>query len=284
MPRLGAHLSTAGSWHRALEAARQLGCEAVQIFLQAPGRWAPPPENPEAVALFCRSVSATNLHGAVFAHAPYLVNLASQDPEVAQQSVALVVASLLLGARLGLAGVVVHPGSAGRGSREQAVARVRQRLAEILARSPAGISLLLENTAGAGGLLGARMDELQALGEGCWREQGRLGLCLDTAHLWAAGYDLRNGGWEQALAELAAMGLSSLVSLVHCNDTPVALGSRRDRHAPPGEGQLGEAFFVELLQDPFMASLPCVMEIPPGPKNRGVKQALARLRSWLGNR
>lgn len=229
-------------------------------------------------------MTATNLRGAAFAHAPYLVNLASEDPKLAQRSVALVADSLLLGARLGLAGVVVHPGSAGGGSRQEAVARVRQRLAEVFALAPGGTALLLENTAGAGGLLGARMGELYALGEGFWKKQKNLALCLDTAHLWAAGYDLRNGGWGQALAELAEVGLVPLLRLVHCNDTPVACGNHRDRHAPPGEGQLGEAFFAELLQDPAVADVPCIVEIPPGPKNRAVGEALLRLRGWLSKR
>lgn len=284
MPQLGAHLATAGGWYRALEAAQTLGCEAVQIFLQAPGRWAPPRKNPDAVARFYRSLCAANLRGRVFAHVPYLVNLASENPVLAQQSVALVADELLLGATMGLAGVVLHPGSAGQGHREAAIARFRERLGEVFTLAPAAPPLLLENTAGAGGLLGARMEELHALGEGFWGQQGKLGLCLDTAHLWAAGYDLRNGGWGQVLAELEALGLASLVRLVHCNDTPAALGSRRDRHASPGEGQLGAAFFAALLKDPLVADLPCIMEIPPGPKNMAVREALARLRSWLAPR
>ncbi len=284
MPRLGAHLSTAGGWHRALEAAQKLGLESLQIFLQPPGRWERPPEDPEAITLFAQMMMASKVRGAVFAHAPYLVNLAAEDPKLAQRSAALVTDLLVLGSRLGLAGVVVHPGSAGRSCKQQAVARVRKLVGEILAQVPSGAPLLLENTAGGGGLLGARVGELYALGEGFWGKAEMLGLCLDTAHLWACAYDLRHGGWEQALAELAEAGLLPRLRLVHINDTPVPLGSRRDRHAPPGEGQLGEAFFAKLLQEPSLADVPCVLEIPPGPKNGAVKEALARLRSWLPRR
>lgn len=281
MPKLGAHLATAGGWHRALEAAMDLDCQAVQIFLQPPGRWAPLPENPQAVALFREALAASGLHGAVFAHAPYLVNLASADRELGERSVALVAHQLVLAQRLGLAGVVVHPGSAGRESRQEAVARLRRRLAEVFARATVDTPLLLENTAGAGGLLGVTVKELLELAEPSWWQEGRMGLCLDTAHLWAAGYDLRREGFRQAWFELDEAGLSRALKLVHINDTPVPLGSRRDRHAAPGAGELGEGFFTELLGDPVLADVACIMEIPPGPKNQNVRQALHRLRSCL---
>lgn len=284
MPKLGAHLATAGGWHRALEAAMELGCQAVQIFLQPPGRWAPLPENPKAVALFREVLAASGLQNSVFAHAPYLVNLASQDPELAQRSVALVAHELVLARRLGLAGVVVHPGSAGRQSRRDAVARLRRRLAEVFARAAVDTPLILENTAGAGGLLGVTVGEVLQFVELSWWQEGRVGLCLDTAHLWAAGYDLRRGGFRQACLELAEAGLAWSLKLLHINDTPVPLGSHRDRHAPPGAGQLGEDFFTELLGDPALADVACIMEIPPGPKNMAVKEALARLGNWLAKR
>ncbi|MFN3413157.1 MAG: deoxyribonuclease IV, partial [Thermoanaerobaculum sp.] len=214
-------------------------------------------------------------------HAPYLVNLASADPELAQRSVALLAHELVLAQRLGLAGVVVHPGSAGRESRQEAVVRVRRRLNEVFARAAVDTPLLLENTAGAGNLLGVRVQEVLELAELSWWQVGRVGLCLDTAHLWAAGYDLQNGGFRHALRELADAGLSSSLKLVHINDTPVPLGSRRDRHAAPGTGELGEGFFMKLLGVPALTDVACIMEIPPGSANQGVREALEQLRRWL---
>lgn len=278
---MGAHLSAAGGWHRAVEAALQLGCDAVQLFLRPPGRWAGPAVTGEKIGSFRQVVVGSPLEAAVFAHAPYLVNLASEDPELARRSLETVVEELDLAARLGIAGVVLHPGSAGTGSRNAAATRLRERLEEVLARAPAGPQLLLENTAGAGGLLASRVADIVELAPRSLWERERLGVCLDTAHLWAAGYDLLAGGWHQALGELAAAGLVPALRLVHINDTPVPRGSGRDRHVPPGEGQLGERFFAELLADPALSPVACIMEIPPGPGNREVRQALGRVRRWL---
>lgn len=253
----------------------------MQLFLRPPGRWAGPVVTEDKVARFRQLAAGSPVEGAVFAHAPYLVNLASAVPALAQRSLATVVEELDLAARLGVAGVVLHPGSAGDGSTEEAEARLRDRLEEALASVPFGPLLLLENTAGSGGLLGARVSHLAHLAPRALWEQGRVGVCLDTAHLWGAGYDLLHGGWEKALAELEDAGLGSALRVVHINDTPVPLGSGRDRHVPPGEGQLGQGFFTRLLADPAMAKVACIMEIPPGPENRAVRDALARVRSWL---
>ncbi len=280
MPRLGAHLSAAGGWHRAVEAAAQLGCESVQLFLRPPGRWELPARASSQVEAFRAALASSPVAGAVFAHAPYLVNLASADPGLASRSVLLLVEELALARELGLAGVVVHPGSGGRGFRRDAAARARARLEEVLARAPSDVPLILENTAGAGGLLAARIRELRDLGEPSWWRDRRLGVCLDTAHLWAAGYDLLGGGWEDVWDELDQAELTSALMVLHINDTPEALGSGRDRHAPPGEGVLGQRFFANLLTDSRLGNVPCVMEIPPGPHNRKVEEALSRVRSW----
>lgn len=280
MPRLGAHLSAAGGWHRAVEAALQLGCDAVQLFLRPPGRWARPEVTGEKLRAFRQALAGSPVDGAVFAHAPYLVNLALEDPVLARRSLETVVEELVLAADLGLAGVVLHPGSAGTGSRIDAAARVRDRLEAVLASAPAGPRLLLENTAGGGGLLASRVSDIAHLAPRSLWEQGRLGVCLDTAHLWGAGYDLRHGGWVRALAELASAGLTSALRVIHINDTPVPLGSGKDRHAPPGEGQLGERFFAEILADPAVSGAACIMEIPPGPGNRDVRNVLERVRGW----
>ena len=180
---------------------------------------------------------------------------------------------------LGLAGVVLHPGSAGAASRVEAVARCRTAIVEVVERTRAGgARLLLEGTAGMGGQLGTTPAELAELVDPSAR--GRVGICLDSAHLWGAGYDLLAGGWDRVLDELARSWGRPAPDLLHANDTPVALGSRRDRHAPPGEGVLGAAFYRRVLADERVADVPLILEIPPGRGNELIRAALDRLRSW----
>lgn len=279
MPRLGAHLSAAGGLWRAAAAAGQLGCGALQVFLRPPGRWAQTRLAADSVERFRDAVTVTELAGACFAHAPYLLNLASADAALRQRSVDTLVEELLRGGELGLAGVVLHPGSAGAASRVEAAARCRAAIVEARGRcGGAGARLLLEGTAGMGGQLGTTPAELASLVEAAVRD--RVGVCLDSAHLWGAGYDLLAGGWDRVLDELGASWGVAAPDLLHANDSPVALDSRRDRHAPPGEGALGEGFYRRILADGRLAGTPLVLEIPPGDDNELVRAALDRLRSW----
>ncbi|MDD5562496.1 MAG: deoxyribonuclease IV [Thermoanaerobaculaceae bacterium] len=279
MPRLGAHLSAAGGSWRAVEAAAVVGCESVQLFLRPPTRWAAPAVTAAEPARFRAAAAAAGLGGVCFAHAPYLLNPASEDRVLRERSVAVLVEELRRGGALGLSGVVLHPGSAGEGDRDEAEARCRAAIAEAVGRAGADAApLLLEGTAGAGGQLGRGPAELARLVEAAGR--GRVGVCLDTAHLWGAGYDLLHGGWERVLGELAEHWGISAPHLLHGNDTTVELGSRRDRHAPPGDGRLGERFYRTLLADGRCAGTPIVLEIPPGQGNALIRRALARLRRW----
>jgi deoxyribonuclease-4 len=295
MPRLGAHLSAAGGVSRAATAAADLGCEALQVFLRAPGRWAATALPAAESARFRSAVRGSGLEGACFAHAPYLLNLASGDDGLRTRSIAVLVHELKRADRLGLAGVVLHPGSAGAGRRPEAEARCRAAIAEAVERAATRTTMLLvEGTAGAGGQLGRTPRELARLVEAGLRGTARrasgrspgphrarpVGVCLDTAHLWGAGFDLRRDGWERVLAELAQHWGDEVPHLLHGNDTNVDLGSHRDRHAPPGDGKLGERFFRRLLADERCASVPLVLEIPPGAGNTLVRAALERLRAW----
>jgi deoxyribonuclease-4 len=284
MPLLGAHLSAAGGVSRAVSAAVAVGCEALQVFLRAPGRWAAARLMQPEVARFRLAAREAGLAGACFAHAPYLLNLASADEALRARSITVLVEELERAGRLGLAGVVLHPGSAGEGSRTEAEAHCRAAITEAVERAGASAAkLLVEGTAGAGGQLGRTPEELARLVEPRLRGAGRhekVGTCLDSAHLWGAGYDLLGDGWERVLGELSEHWGRQVPHLLHGNDTEVELGSHRDRHAPPGEGRLGKAYFRRLLTDPRCTSLPVVLEIPPGDDNEIVRASLERLRSW----
>jgi deoxyribonuclease-4 len=287
VPRLGAHLSAAGGAWRAVESARSCGCEALQLFQRAPGRWAAAAFVEEDAVRFRGAARTAGLDGLCFAHAPYLLNLASDDRTLRERSIAVLVEELQRGGRLGLAGVVLHPGSGGKGDRASAEARCRAAVSEAVDRAGNGAAtLLLEGQAGSGGQLGRTPTELAQLVDPELRSaaQGgrrpRVGVCLDSAHLWGAGYDLLGDGWERVLGELADSWQLEAPQLFHGNDTAVELGSHRDRHAPPGDGKLGRKFFSKLLHDRRCTDMPVVLEIPPGEDNALVKKALARLRRW----
>src|SRR6266568_7693370 len=197
---IGAHVSTAGGLSTCIARAQALGAECMQIFLSAPQRWQLPRHTDEQVQEFRRLVAETRI-GPNFAHATYLINLASSDPLIRQRSVENLSASLGWAERVGLAGVVVHVGS-GRGQPvEEAEIQVAGALEQVLlAGSPSGV--LLENSAGSGDLLGSRFEQIGGLIDRLARD-ARLGLCLDTAHTFASGYDLRiDDGIERAVDEI----------------------------------------------------------------------------------
>jgi deoxyribonuclease IV len=280
MGRLGAHLSAAGGVSRAVAAARDLSCACLQVFLRAPGRWRATALDPVEIARFRDACRAAGLEGRCFAHAPYLLNLASSGGKLRAQSIAVLVEELRRAGKLGLAGVVLHPGAAGSDPAVEAEARCREALVEALEASGPAAPVILEGTAGSGSHLGRTPADLARLVAPAAR--GKIGICLDTAHLWGAGYDLPRDGWDRALAEVQESWDLAVPHLLHINDTPVRLGSRRDRHAPPGEGELGEAFYRRLLADERVAGVPMVLEIPPGKGNALVHEALERLRDWAG--
>lgn len=280
MALLGAHLSAAGGVANAARAAQELKCESLQVFLRSPGAWKRPERGLEDVSEFLTVVKACNLTGRCFAHAPYLLNLSSGDRHLWKKSIEVLGEELQTAAELGLAGVVLHPGSAGGDPREEGIARAREALAETLQQAPSGrVKVLLETTAGSGSQLGVSLGELALIVPVRWRE--RVGICIDTAHLWGAGYDLSGNGWERVVAELGEHWETVSPDLIHGNDTLMELGSRKDRHVHPGEGLLGESFFRRLLGDESLSVTPLVLEIPPGRKNENIHLVLSRLRSWM---
>ena len=260
-----------------MAAACAIGSTAVQLFLRAPGRWAAGALADGEVERF--HAASGRLGGPSFAHAPYLLNLASSDDTLRRRSIATLAEELRRAELLGIAGVVLHPGSAVGGRRSQGEARCRDALrrAVDVAAAP-GVPVLLEVTPGAGGQLGRTPVELGRLAPGPMRRH--VGLCLDTAHLWGGGFDLLKGGWGALLDEVRDEWGLDAVRLIHANDTAVECGSRRDRHAPPGDGLLGEAFFRRMLAEERLAAVPVVVEIPPGEHNELARRVVARLRRW----
>jgi deoxyribonuclease-4 len=257
---LGAHVSTAGGLSTCVPRAQALEAECIQIFLSAPQRWQHPKHTDEQVADYNLLMAEANI-GPNFAHAAYLVNLASPDEGIRQRSVDNLTATAEYCDRAGLAGLVVHIGSARGQPHADAEALIVSGLQAVLANG-ARCAILLENSAGSGDLLGSRFEQI---GEIVDRAGGdaRVGLCLDTAHTFASGYDLRTDeGIQGAVDEVARyIGLERL-KLIHANDSKVGLNSYVDRHENIGKGQLGEDAFRRLLKHPALEPVAWVLEVP----------------------
>jgi deoxyribonuclease-4 len=271
---IGAHVSPAGGLPKAIERGVARGCRAIQIFNQSPRMWRATAYRGEDVAAFREAMRASPVD-AVLIHAVYLLNCASDDPDIRAKSLASLTHSLRVGAEIGCSGVVLHPGSAKTGDVASAIARAGETIREALADSE-GCPLHLENTAGAGGTLGRSIEELAQLIEAGGGDR-RLGLCLDSCHLFASGYDIRTvAGMDATVAEIAAkVGLERLGSL-HLNDSQTALGSNRDRHANVGEGELGEDGCAAFLSAPALDGLACVLETPGEDRSGASAEEVAR--------
>jgi deoxyribonuclease-4 len=257
---IGAHVSPAGGLPKAVERGSERGCRAIQIFNQSPRMWRPTVYRDEDVAAF-REALADSAIDAVLIHAVYLLNCASDDPDIRAKSLASLTHSLRVGEQIGAAGVVLHPGSAKTGHVGEAIARAGATIAEALAESE-GCELHLENTAGAGGTLGRSFEELAALLQAAGGDP-RLGVCLDSCHLLASGYDIRTvEGTSTVLRESSRKLGRGAVRSLHLNDSQTPLGSNRDRHANIGRGELGELGCSAFLSAPALQKLPCVLETP----------------------
>jgi deoxyribonuclease-4 len=257
---IGAHVSPAGGLPKAVERGVERGCRAIQIFNQSPRMWRPSVYRDEDVAAFREAMSASPID-AVLIHAVYLLNCASDDADIRAKSLASLTHSLRVGEAIGAAGVVLHPGSAKTGHVGAAIERAGASIREALEQSE-GCELHLEDPAGAGGTLGRSVDELAALLEAAGGDR-RLGVCLDSCHLLASGYDIRTPkGMSSVLRECTRKLGRGRVRSLHLNDSQTPLGSNRDRHANIGHGELGEDGAAAFLSAPAVQKLPCILETP----------------------
>ncbi len=280
-PLLGAHVSAAGGVSKALGNAAALGCDALQLFVKNASRWQAKPLASAEVARF-RAQHAAQGCLPIVAHASYLINLAAANPETLQKSLSALGDELARCHLLGVRGLVLHPGAhMGRGE-EAGLAAVVESLDEVFSAEPElEVKVLLENTAGQGTVLGSRFEHLAWIRAHVERRE-RLGVCFDTCHAFAAGYDLKNN-YDGVMNELGeTVGWDDL-ACVHLNDSQHALGSRRDRHANLGAGPIGMAAFVSLASDARLEGVPLVLETPLGADNLGHKRDLDNLRRALRN-
>lgn len=275
---LGAHVSIAGGLALAPPRGRQLGCGAIQIFVKNQRQWAAPPLTAADARAFRLARRRARLRHA-FAHGSYLVNLACPDPAGWRQAVDTFTDELRRAAMLGLDALIVHPGShlgAGVERGLDAIARAIDEALRATRRSP--VKVALENTAGAGNVLGRTFWELRGILERLGHP-ARVGVCIDTCHLFVAGYDIRTpAGYALAMAECTEMIGAGRVLAFHLNDAKAPLGSGLDRHENIGRGFLGLQPFRLLLNDRRFARVPKVLETPKEPAPTADLRNLATLR------
>ena len=251
-------MSSSGGLAKSYERGIEFGCDALQIFNQSPRMWRPTEYKQDDIDAF-RSRMADGPITSVVIHAVYLINAASNDPEIRSKSLASLTQALRVGDAIGADGVVFHPGSTVGEPLDESIERVGEAIREVLAESES-CPLLLEDTAGAGGTIGRSFEELQRLLE-LGGAGPRLGVCLDSCHMLASGYDIATADKLAAVIDECdrVVGLDRLRCL-HVNDSQTPLGSNRDRHAVLPEGELGTRGLSAFLSEPRFEGLPALLE------------------------
>jgi len=257
---VGAHVSTSGGLVEAHRRGVERGCQAIQIWGQSPRQWRPTRWKQDDIDAFLELMPDGPID-AVVIHAVYLINCATSDREMQRKSLASLIHHLELGEAIGAVGVVLHPGSAKGEPHEEALPRVAGMLKTALGETE-GCRILLENTAGAGDTLGRSFEELDALTRKAGASK-RLGLCLDSCHMFASGFDISTADKLADVIDrcVEIVGTDRLACL-HANDSLTPLGSNRDRHAPPGDGELGPRGCAAFLSEPRFEGLPAIFEGP----------------------
>jgi deoxyribonuclease IV len=280
--RIGIHASITGGYKNALESARKLGCNALQIFSASPRMWAGGPARiPKADAAAFRARREELALGPLVVHANYLINLAGVQPMLRTRSIQAFHDELVRAIALGADFLVVHPGARGEAKIESAIAIIVNSVKEAVRRVQLGkLRILIENTAGMGSSVGSRLEEVAAIAHGL--ASLGVGVCLDTAHLYAAGYDISSeSGLESTISQIEQTVSLDDVYVWHVNDSKIALGARVDRHENIGHGKIKSAAFARILRHPKLGASPAtglpgrpfILETPieePGDDRRNV--------------
>jgi deoxyribonuclease-4 len=262
MPRFGCHMSIAGGFHKAIDRGEETRCDTVQIFTKSNRQWAAKPITDEDAAAFVARQEASSI-SPIFVHTSYLINLGSADDATRERSIAGLVDEMQRAALLHLPFVVLHPGSHGGLGEETGLMRVGDALLKVLdATSDLDVSIALETMAGQGSTLGVTFEHLATMLDHA-DAHDRLGVCLDSCHIFAAGYDFSTAERcaDTITAFDQAIGLDRLRA-IHLNDSKHELGARKDRHEHIGEGHIGETAFRHLIRDPRLTHVPMVLETP----------------------
>jgi deoxyribonuclease-4 len=279
--KFGAHMSTGGGVWRALERGKGINCDVVQLFVKNNMQWFGRPHTPDDLTQYGNQLNACAF-SCVFGHAGYLINLGAQSSPNRDKSLQSLLQEIQLATDLGLPYLVLHPGAHLGAGEETGFEQIVAGLDEVIrASKKSPVRIALENTAGQGSCLGAKMSDLARIYNRVERPE-RLAICLDTAHFFEAGYDIRTEkGWNSALQELDDLvGLKQVVAF-HLNDSKTDLGSRVDRHAGIGQGKIGLEAFRHIVNDSRFADHPGCLETPKSKDLHEDVENLAILRSLL---
>jgi deoxyribonuclease-4 len=254
-------MSTAGGLEQAILRGADVGCDCIQMFVKNNMQWFGKPYTREELQAWSNEVASGKVQ-IIFGHSGYLINLGGPESENRQKSLRSLKQEIELCTQLGLPFLVMHPGSHLKQGEEAGIRQVISGLDEVFSETVSLTRIALEVTAGQGTNLGSKLEHLAAIFDGV-KEPSRLGVCLDTAHLFAAGFDIRTPeGWDSVLTSLESLiGLSNLLG-IHLNDSKVDLGSRVDRHEHIGKGKIGLEPFRHIVNDPRLKGLPGSLETP----------------------
>lgn len=260
VPPLGAHVSVAGGVHTAPDRGKRIGADVIQIFSKHNTRWMGKALEAEDIRAFRGETERTGVK-TVAIHSAYLINLGSSKETVRTRSLYALEDEASRAAMLGVPYLVMHPGSCGDDPAQEGVSRIASALRSF-GKFPKGVTLLLENTAGQGNSIGRSMEQLRDLLDGAGAPPD-VAVCLDSAHLFASGYDIGSDeGWRALLAEMKSFGILPLARMWHLNDSKTPLGSCVDRHEHIGEGRIPPSAFHRILSHPDFSKLPMVVETP----------------------
>jgi len=277
----GSHLSIAGGFHKAVERAHRLGCVAVQIFVKAPGVWRTKAATIKDAESFFAAQEEFDIHHFV-AHSAYLPNLATSNPSLLERSITDMTEEMQNCQVLHLPYLVFHPGSYRGTTEEDGLRRVAKSIDEIYERlGDTSVSITIETTAGQGTNLGYRFEQIAQI-IALSRNKDRLSVCLDTCHIFAAGYDIRTEeAFWQTIEEFDKVISLSRLKVIHLNDSKAPLGSRKDRHEHIGKGEIGEIPFRILMTDERFRLIPKILETPKGKDDMFDRENLELLRSFI---
>ena len=276
MSLIGVHVSVAGGLHRAFERGEELDCEAIQIFTKNQLQWKASPLGTGREMRFIERWGKSPIR-CVVAHAAYLINLAAPEEDLRRRSLEALKDEVFRCDALGIEDLVLHPGSHRESGEARGLARVAEGLENLLESTRGmGVRILLETMPGQGSVLGYKLEHFFDILEGVqWNS--RIGLCLDTCHLFAAGYDITSfRGYSSFVNSLDRKIGAERVYCWHCNDSKDPLGSAKDRHAHLGEGSMGLGVFGFILNDPLWEEVPCILETPKTPPGDAANMALLR--------
>lgn len=259
---LGAHMPTGKGLPSAVRAGAAIGCTAIQVFTNNPRQWKGRDIDDVEPGLLAEALAETGMTGQIVSHDTYLINLCAPDEEIRAKSQSSLTAELLRCAKLGIPYVVSHMGAHMKQGEDVGIKMIAESALEILKETPETVTLLMETTAGQGSSMNYRFDQIAAILDACGGHE-RLCVCLDTCHIFAAGYDIRTEEtYNKTFEEFHRLVEIERIKTIHCNDSKKELGSRVDRHDHIGEGLIGPEAFRLLVNDPRFEQVPIVIETP----------------------